>query len=131
MRLSEIEKSIGEVVVLDLVNGAQVTTAIKGVTDDGYVVVGKLLIFQVTMEPRNPMAQPHPEENPMEHRVRNAPYGYPLYETKDGTEIEAAHVVMTHPVAHDQAKVYHHVVSGIQLATAGDLSALNAANSQK
>ena len=65
MRKADLEKRVGEVVILDLVSGAQVTTVLKELTIDGYAIVGKLMLFQVVPEPRNPMQQPHPEANPI------------------------------------------------------------------
>jgi len=60
MRSADLQKHVGDVVILDLVSGAQVTTRLKEITIDGFATVGKLMIFQVVPEPHNPMLPPHP-----------------------------------------------------------------------
>lgn len=131
MRSDDLKKFTNEVVILDLVSGAQVTTLLKDITLDGYAVVGKLMIFQVVPEPHNPMIPPHPESNPIENKVKNGMYGFPLIEPKDDTEIDLNHIVMAHPAQRDMEAVYTRVTSGIEIAPAGALSALNAANQQR
>lgn len=131
MRLEDLKKYVGEVVILDLVNGAQVTTKLISIEDECWAKIGKLLIFQVQAELHNPLQPPHPEKNPIEHKVRNAPYGFPLFEMKDETVLDIDHIIMAHDCPDDMAKVYHHVISGIQIADAGALNALDAAKSGK
>ncbi len=131
MRSDDLRKHVGDVVILDLVSGAQVTTRLKEITIDGYATVGKLMIFQVVPEPKNPMLPPHPETNPIEHHVKNGMYGFPLVETQDATDIDLNHIVMVHPSQRDMEAVYQRVTSGIELAPAGAINALDAANQQK
>jgi hypothetical protein len=131
MRSADLQKHVGDVVILDLVSGAQVTTRLKEITIDGFATVGKLMIFQVVPEPHNPMLPPHPETNPIEHKVKNGMYGFPLIETPDTTDLDVNHIVMAHPAQRDMEAVYQRVTSGIELAPAGALSALDAANQQR
>ncbi len=130
MRSEDIKKHVGDVVILDLVNGAQVTTYLKEVTLDGYAVVGKLMMFQVVSEPHNPMIPPN-HDNPIENKVKNGMYGFPLIEPKDSTDIDVNHIVMLHPVHKDMEVIYQRVTSGIEIATPGTLAALDAANQQR
>ncbi len=127
--LKKLQDNVGEVVILDLVNSAQVTTKIMESPELGLVKVGKLLVFQVSVEPANPMKQPDPVHNPLEHRVRNASYGYPLFDTEDGIELSIDHIIMVHDCHADMAKVYLQAVSGIAIAGANAISQLDAANS--
>lgn len=131
MRKADLEKRVGEVVILDLVSGAQVTTVLKELTIDGYALVGKLMLFQVVPEPRNPMQQPHPEANPIENKVKNGLYGFPLIEPEDEIALDINHIVMMHPAHRDMETVYTRVTSGIEIAAPGALSALDAANTQR
>ena len=131
MRSDDLRKHVGDVVILDLVSGAQVTTHLKEVTLDGYATVGKLMIFQVVPEPHNPMLPPHPESNPIEHKVKNGMYGFPLIEIDDSTDLDINHIVMVHPAQRDMEAVYQRVTTGIEIAPAGALSALDAANQQR
>lgn len=137
MRLEDLEQYKGEVVILDLVNGAQVTTEIKEITSDGptsdkhWATVGKLLIFQVSAELRDPRQPPHPETNPIDHKVRNGSYGFPLIEIEDKKVLDLDHIVMAHPCQDDMARVYMHVTTGIEIAPAGALNAIDAANKGK
>lgn len=131
MRSDDLKKHVGDVVILDLVSGAQVTTRLKEITIDGYATVGKLMIFQVVPEPHNPMLPPHPESNPIEHKVKNGMYGFPLIEIDDSTDLDINHIVMVHPAQRDMEAVYQRVTTGIEIAPAGALSALDAANQQR
>lgn len=128
MRSEDLKKAVGDVVILDLVNGSQVTTLLKEVTLDGYAVVGKLMMFQVVPEPHNPMIPPHPESNPIENKVKNGMYGFPLIEPKDSTSIDINHIVMLHPTHKDMEVIYQRVTSGIEIAAPGTLAALDIAN---
>lgn len=133
MRKSDLEKYVGEVVILDLVNGMQVTTkltdfVIESETGKTFAVVDKMLIFSVSVEVKDPRKPPHPVENPFEHKVRNVFYGFPLFETQDDTPVDIDHIVMAHDCQPDMAKVYTHVTTGIQIADAGALNALDAAS---
>ncbi len=131
MRSDDLKKHVGDVVILDLVSGAQVTTHLKEITLDGYAVVGKLMVFQVVPEAHNPMLPPHPDSNPIEHKVKNGMYGFPLIETKGETSIDINHIVMLHTTQHDMESVYQRITTGIEIAPAGTLNALNAANQSR
>lgn len=134
MRLEDIQKRVGEVVILDLINGAQVTTEVKEVQPDDegvdkhWVVVGKLILFQVSLETRDPRLPPNPETNPVEHKVRNGSYGFPLIDIEDEKTLDLDHILMAHECHPDMAKVYTKVVTGIEIAPAGALNAIDAAN---
>lgn len=138
MRVSDLKPHIGSVIILDLVNGAQLTTKLTDIEPgdelvDGkpskhWAIIDRLLIFQVIAEAHNPREDPHPIENPIEHKVRNGFYGFPLFETEDGKAIDVDHIIMAYPCHADMEKVYIHQTTGIQIADAGALNALDAAN---
>lgn len=130
MRLEDAKKRKGEVVILDMVSGAQLTTKIMDVTDDGYVEIGKPMLFQIAVEPHNPQMPPS-DQNPLEQKVRNGSYGHPLFEVQDGTPISIDHIIMIHPSHPDMEKVYLQATSGIQLADASALAQLDAANAPR
>lgn len=127
MRLAELKNWVGEVVILDMVSGVQLTTKIEEVSIDGYVLIGKPLVFQISVEPKNPNIPPSPD-NPLEQHVRHASYGHPLFEVADSTPISPEHIIMVHKTHPDMEKVYLQSTSGIQLADASALAQLDAAN---
>ena len=131
MRVEDLRKHVGEVVILDLVSGVQVTTRLKDIEDDRWAILGKLLVFTVSVEVTDPTKPPHPQTNPFEHKVRNVLYGYPLFNVEEGRALDVNHIMMAHECQGDMAKVYTHVTSGIQIADAGALNALDAANKGK
>ena len=141
MRVEDLRKHVGEVVILDLVSGVQVTTRLKDIepgadSGDGtprhhWAIIDKLLVFTVSVEVSDPTKPPHPQTNPFEHKVRNVMYGYPLFNVEDGRALDVDHIMMAHECQGDMAKVYTHVTSGLQIADAGALNALDAANKGK
>ena len=114
----------GQVVGLDMVSGVQFTTIVKKVHDDGFVDVGKILVFAISPEPRNPTIPPHPQTNPIEHRVRNAPYGFPLFEVGPDTQLDCNHIIMCLKPTAEQVDVYNRQTSGIMTANEGMLKQL-------
>jgi len=59
MHISEFNKHIGNVVLLDLISGMQVCTEIKSLDDElKKVNTGKVVVFQIAMEPQNPNMPP-------------------------------------------------------------------------
>ncbi len=52
MRSSELNKHVGKIVLLDLVTGMQICTELKAVVlGDNRIEVGKIIIFQISVEP--------------------------------------------------------------------------------
>ncbi len=57
MRISEVTPHVGDIVLLDLVSGMQVCAEIKSATEhSGKVITGKVVIFQVSVEPQDAQA---------------------------------------------------------------------------
>lgn len=115
MRLSNLKKLVGQVVVLDLVTDTEITTKIHDVTDDGYVMCSKPRVFV-------PMQNPN---NPNETQVLCLEYGYPLYQAPDMMEIEAAHVFTAFTPSAEQIEHYAQKTSSLVPAGANVLDQLD------
>lgn len=137
MRLEDLQKHEGEVIILDLINGAQVTAELKEIQpgDEGsgkhWAIIDTPLIFQVTAEPKDVRQAPHPTKNPVEHKVRHGSYGHPLFDMGRATPIDLDHILMAHECHPDMARVYQHTISGIEIAPAGALDAMDAVRTGK
>lgn len=123
MQAIDLQKYVNQVVTLDLVNGSQVTTRINKI-ENGVVFCKTLLVFTLSPEPRNPNLPPSPS-NPIEGKVRNMPYGAPLYELPKEVKLDLAHIVLVLPCSKDMADVYTKATSGLVVAGGGTLSQLD------
>lgn len=108
-----LKQKEGNVVALDLVNGATVTTRLKTVNGDT-ITVGKLMVY-------HPVPNP---QNPTEMQVRPIPYGAPLFEASDTTTLKIDHIIMMLDVPDGMAQAYTQQTSGIQVANANALDQL-------
>ena len=124
MREADLMKLKGDVVVLDLVSGLQVVTEIKEVGTYSSTI-GKPIIFQVQPQPADPSLPPGPN-NPMVGRVNAQPVGGPFAaQTLDDTPIDNDHIIFAHPPVEDIKNGYLQMISGIQIAGADALNALD------
>ena len=115
MKAVSLKKHEGQVVVLDLVMGKEITTRIKSVNvDDGTVVCSKARIF---------LPVPNPN-NPADITVMPLEYGHPLYQADDEMEIEAAHVFTVFTPTEDHKASYARITSGLVTANSNMLDDL-------
>ena len=129
MRKAELEKNIGEIVILDLVSGLQFVTEVKSIDLDGYVITSSpWLMFQADLRPQNPQAPPHPQSNPISWHVGHGKYGAPVFELADNKPIHIDHIVCAHDCPKGLVDVYTKEKTGIVVANEGVLSQLDAAN---
>ena len=129
MRKSEIEANIGEIVILDLVNGLEFVTELKRIDLDGYVITSApWLLFQAELRPKNPQMPPHPKENPISWHIQQGKFGHPVFELDDEKPIDQDHILALHECPEGLKKVYTKTQTGIEIADASVLSQLDAAN---
>lgn len=129
MRKSELEKHIGDAVILDLVSGLQFVTEIKSIDLDGYVITSApWLMFQADLRPKNPNQQAHPQHNPISWHVGHGKYGAPVFELADDKPIHMDHIVCLHDCPKGLTDVYTKEQTGIVVANENVLSQLDAAN---
>jgi hypothetical protein len=122
MRISEVTPHIGNIVLLDLVSGMQVCTEIKSVIKEtGKVITGKVVIFQVSVEPQDPSRPPDPS-NPMVQKVATHPYGGPFCVPHTEMPFDVEHIMMMHSPVAAVEKGYLQATSGIAIAGAGALN---------
>ncbi len=121
MRLSEFEKHVGDVVLLDLISGMQVCTEIKGMHNEGgegsKVDTGKVVIFQIAVEPQDPTQPPSPT-NPMQQKINTQPYGGPFTLPHTECSFDIEHIIMIHVPVSGIEKAYLQATSGIEIAGA-------------
>ena len=116
MRIEKLKELEGQVVVLDLVMGKEITTRIESVDEEaGYVVCHKPRIFL-------PVPNPH---NPSDISVMPLEYGHPLYQADDKLEVDANHIFTWFKPSEDHKASYTRVVSGLVQANMNDLGGLN------
>lgn len=129
MRKSELEKLVGEIVILDLVSGLQFVTEVKRIDIDGYVITAcPWLMFQADLRPKDPQRPPHPQTNPISWHVGHGKYGAPVFELADDKPIDPEHIVCAHDCPKGLRDVFTKEQTGIVVADAGALSQLDAAN---
>lgn len=125
MRSSELNKHVGKVVLLDLVTGMQICTELKAVVlGDNRIEVGKIIIFQISVEPKDPTQPPHEQLNPIMQKLNAQPYGGPF--TAAGTEytFDFEHILMAHVPVDGIEKAYLQSTSGIEVVGAGAMAGL-------
>ncbi len=121
MHISEFSKHIGNVVLLDLISGMQVCTEIKSLDDDlKKVNTGKVVVFQIAMEPQNPNMPPS-EQNPMQQKVNAQPFGGPFTLPHTECSYDVAHVMNVWVPVSGIEKGYLQATSGIQIAGAAPM----------
>ena len=100
----------------------QVCAEIKSATEhSGKVITGKVVIFQVSVEPQDPSRAPDPS-NPMVQKVATHPYGGPFCVAHTEMPFDVEHIMMIHKPIAAVEKGYLQATSGIQIAGAGALN---------
>jgi len=125
MRSSEFNKHVGSVVLLDLVTGMQICTELKAINKEmSKIEVGKIIIFQISVEPKDPTQPPHDQLNPIIQKLNAQPYGGPF--TTVGTEhaFDFEHVLYAHVPVDGIEKAYLQATSGIEVVGAGAMAGL-------
>jgi hypothetical protein len=120
MRLVDIQKHKGEVVLLDLVTGMQICTEIKAInytTDQ--IECGKVIVFQIVQEPKDPEHPPHPQMNPIIQTIKAQPFGGPFTLPRNEDKFDIAHILMAYTPIDAIEKAYLQAVSGIEVVGAG------------
>jgi len=108
----DINKYVGQIVTLDLVNGKEITTRIKSIKLD-IVSCSKPLIFIPIQD----------DQNPGNTRVISIPYGHPLYEVDD-IELNINHIITIFKPSQAQQDSYATHTSSVVTAPAGALNDL-------
>ena len=128
MRREELEKRVGTIVILDLVSGLEIVTEIQRMDIDGYAITSApWLIFQADLRPADPRLPPS-EQNPVGWHVSHGEYGNPVFKVEDGKPIHYDHIICAHDCPKQLEAVYTKTRSGIEIADAGALQRLDAAN---
>lgn len=121
MHISEFPEHVGNVVLLDLISGMQVCTEIKSLDEDlSKVHTGKVVVFQIAMEPRDPNYPPS-DQNPMQQKVNAQPYGGPFTLPHTECSYDAAHIMQVWVPVGGIEKGYLQATSGIEIAGAATL----------
>jgi len=124
MNISELQQSVGSVVLIDLVSGVQICTEIKEIDEEtGKATTGKIMIFQIIQEPQDPRNPPGPN-NPILQKVNAIPYGGPFTHAKSENALYAENMIMAHSPIAELEKSYLQAVSGIEIAGAGALNGM-------
>lgn len=111
MRVPDLKSRVGKVVGLELVNGHMVATKIESVTDDHFVVAGKMFVFHLVPS----------QQSPQGALVDLVPYGVPFFSPKEQTEIDPKHIMWVWDVGDDLEKAYIQKTSGLIKANANSL----------
>lgn len=123
MNISEFEKHVGKVVLLDLVSGMQVCAKIKELQAmASKVIISKGIIFQIAHEPADPTQAPS-SLNPMKEKLKAHPFnGGPFALPATELPLDAAHIMGLHIPVDAIEKSYLQTTSGIEIAGAGALN---------
>jgi len=129
MRRTDLEKRVGQIVILDLVSGQQIVTKLETVEADGYAITSApWLQYAADFRPADPNRPPHPKDNPFGWRIGHAKYGTPVFAISDHTPIAADHIICVHDCPKELEALYLKEKSGIVLANESVLTQLDAAN---
>lgn len=125
MRSSEFNKHVGSVVLLDLVSGMQICTELKSINKEmEKIKVGKIIIFQISVEPKDPTQPPHEQLNPIMQKLNAQPYGGPFTTAKTESAFDFEHVLQAHEPVDGIEKAYLQATSGIEVVGAGAMAGL-------
>lgn len=132
MRRTEIDKLVGDIAILDLVSGLEIVTEIVRIDIDGYVITSApWMIFQADIRPKDPRLPADPANNPVGWHVSHGEYGNPVFKVEDDKPLDLSHIICAHECPKPLAGVYTKMRSGIEIADAGALTRLDAANQQQ
>lgn len=115
-----------KIVLIDLENGMQLTTRIKGVSDDKqHIVCDDVMLFQVSVTLPNPNAPPGPGNEPQQ-RIQSARLGGPFrHSDSPNPPIPLARVLFIHTPIDAIEKAYMQATTGIEVAGADTLGKLD------
>lgn len=120
MHIDSLKSYVGQVVVLDLVMGKEITTKINAVNESrGTVLCYKARVFV-----------PVPDQTG-NLNIITLEYGHPLYHADDVMEIDAAHVFQIFRPSQDQIDAWTRNTSGIVPASASTLDQLKGIDMSK
>lgn len=125
MRSTEFNKHVGSVVLLDLVTGMQLCTELKAINKDANKIeVGKIIVFQISVEPKDPTQPPHEQLNPIMQKLNAQPFGGPFTVAKTESTFDIEHILMVHVPVDGIEKAYLQATSGIEVVGAGAMAGL-------
>ena len=130
MRSSEFTKHVGSIVLLDLVTGMQICTELKSINKEASKIkVGKIVIFQIAVEPKDPTQPPHEQLNPIIQKLNAQPYGGPFTTASTEHVFDVEHILMLHVPVDGIEKAYLQSTSGIEVVGAGAMAGLKGGSS--
>ena len=125
MRSSEFTKHVGNIVLLDLVTGMQICTELKAINHTASKIeVGKIVIFQIAVEPKDPTQPPHEKLNPIIQKLNAQPYGGPFTVANTEHAFDFEHILFVHVPVDGIEKAYLQSTSGIEVVGAGAMAGL-------
>jgi hypothetical protein len=109
-----------EIVLIDLENGMQLTTRIKGVEND-HIICDDIMMFQITVATPNPDMPPGPGNEPQQ-RIQSARLGGPFrHASSPNPPIPLHRVMFIHKPIDAIERAYQQASSGITIAGADTL----------
>jgi hypothetical protein len=116
-------KSKGEIVLIDLENGMQLTTRITDVVDE-HLITDDIMMFQITVATPNPDMPPGPGNEPQQ-RIQSARLGGPFrHPNSPNPPIPLHRVMFIHQPIDAIEKAYMQASTGIAIAGADALKGL-------
>jgi len=111
-----------KIVLIDLENGMQLTTRIKGVSDDKtHLVCDDIMMFQITVAVPDPSRPPGPTNEPTQ-RIQSARLGGPFrHPSSPSPPIPLHRVMFIHLPIDAIEKAYMQATTGIEIAGADAL----------
>lgn len=122
MQPTALAKFIGTVMVLDLINGQQMTTRIAEVNViDRTVTITKPRMFVPVPDQRNPN----------NIQIMMVEYGQPLYKADDRVTLDLSHILMVFKPSDQQAETYVQRTSSLTAAPADFMNQLKGLDMSK
>ena len=120
--VDDVIKFNDKIVLIDLENGKQITTRIKGVSDDKtHIVCEDIMMFQITVSVPDPSRPPGPNNEPQQ-RIQSARLGGPFRHPHSPSPPVPLHRVMFIHLPIDAIeKAYMQATTGIEIAGADAL----------
>ena len=119
----QVEEFKDQIVLIDIDNGMQLCTRIKGVEND-QIICEDIILFQIATTVPDPSRPPGPGNMP-EQSIQAQPLGGPFRaETSPTPPIDLSRVLFIHKPIDPIEKAYMSANSGIQVAGAGTLAGM-------
>lgn len=114
-----------KIALIDLENGMQLTTRIKGISDDKkHILCEDILLFQITVTTPNPSLPPGPGNEPQQ-KIQSARLGGPFrHPDSPIPPIPLSRVLFIHLPIDAVEKAYMQATTGIAIAGADALGKL-------